>query len=139
MLTVTLPGFLFVGKIWSKKLNIASGPKVHKYLEYHSVCPLVGIGTPHPLSCKRVCPPPNQRGGHTHLQVRGWGSPDSDDWRKSLALCLLRVSLKFTHKTTLLDSFVCTLKTKIVDYSIHLHLRFFLLQFYSFCFHRLHA
>jgi hypothetical protein len=21
--------------------------------------------------------------------VRGWGSPNSDDWRKSLALCLL--------------------------------------------------
>jgi hypothetical protein len=34
--------------------------KVHIYLEYHSVCPLVGIGTPppHPLSRKRVCPPP---------------------------------------------------------------------------------
>ncbi len=24
--------------------------KVHVYLEYHSVCPLVRIGTPHPLS-----------------------------------------------------------------------------------------
>ncbi len=48
---------------------------VHIYLVYHSVCPLVGIGTPPlPLSRKRV---------------RGWGSPDSDDRRKSLALCLL--------------------------------------------------
>ncbi len=28
--------------------------KVHKYLEYHSVCPAVGIGTPHPLS-RIVC------------------------------------------------------------------------------------
>ena len=27
------------------------------YLEYHNVCPLVQIGTPHPLSRKRVCPP----------------------------------------------------------------------------------
>ncbi len=37
------------------------------------------------------CPPtPNQRGGtHTRLRARGWGSPNSDDWRKSLALCLL--------------------------------------------------
>jgi hypothetical protein len=26
---------------------------------------------------------------HTRLRVRGWGSPNSDDWRKSLALCLL--------------------------------------------------
>jgi hypothetical protein len=43
--------------------------KVRIYKEYHSVCPLVG--------------------GHTGLRVRGWGSPDSDDWRNSLALCLL--------------------------------------------------
>ncbi len=27
-----------------------SYPKAQIYLEYHSVCPLVGIGTPHPLS-----------------------------------------------------------------------------------------
>jgi hypothetical protein len=36
------------------------------YLEYHSVCPLVGIGigTPHPLSRKRCAsPPPQPRGG----------------------------------------------------------------------------
>ncbi len=39
------------------------------------VCPLVGIGTPPPpLHSKRA---------------RGYGSPNSDDWRKSLALCLL--------------------------------------------------
>ncbi len=49
---------------------------------------------PQPLSRKRVCPPPpNQRvGGQTSLRVGGgggWGSPNSDDWRKSLALCLL--------------------------------------------------
>ncbi len=31
--------------------------KVHIYLEYHSVCPHVGIGTPHLLSRKRVFPP----------------------------------------------------------------------------------
>jgi hypothetical protein len=38
--------------------------KVHKYLEYHSVCPLVRIETPpHPLSRKRVCPPPGTTGG----------------------------------------------------------------------------
>jgi hypothetical protein len=44
------------------------------YLEYHSDCPLVGIRTP---------PPPSR------LRVRGWGSPNSDDWRESLVLCLL--------------------------------------------------
>ncbi len=27
--------------------------------------------------------------GHTRLQERGWGSPNSDDWRKSLVVCLL--------------------------------------------------
>ncbi len=48
--------------------------KVHLYLEYHSVCSLVRMGLPHPLSRKRV---------------RWWGGPNSDDWRKSLVLCLL--------------------------------------------------
>ncbi len=33
------------------------------YLEYNSVCPLVGIGTPHPLFRKRVCPPPDPKEG----------------------------------------------------------------------------
>jgi hypothetical protein len=55
--------------------------KVHIYLEYHSVCPLVGIGTP--------SPPLRMRGVHTRLRVRGWGSPNSDDWKESLVLCLL--------------------------------------------------
>jgi hypothetical protein len=65
--------------------------KVHTYIEYHSVCPLVGIGTlPPPLSPASVPLPPEPKGGgHNRLQVRGWGSPNSDDWRKSLALCLL--------------------------------------------------
>ncbi len=45
------------------------------------------LGLPHPLSRKRVCPTPP-----TRLWVGGgggWGSPNSDDWRKSLALYLL--------------------------------------------------
>ncbi len=45
-----------------------------------------------PLSRQLVCPyPRNQRGGggHTRQGVRGWGSTKTDDWRKSLALCLL--------------------------------------------------
>ncbi len=118
MLTVTLSGFLFLGKIWVKKLNIAIRaqstyiPRIPQCLSPH------WHWNPPPLSCKRVCPLPQPKGGgHVRLQVRGWGSPDSDDWRKSLALCLPCVSLKFTHKTTLLDSLVYTLKTKIVDYS----------------------
>ncbi len=64
------------------------------YLEYHSVCPLVEIGTPPPLSRKRVChPPPEPKGGGgTHAPAgEGMGGPNSDDWRKSLALCLVCV------------------------------------------------
>ncbi len=45
------------------------------YLEYNSVCPLVRIGSPSPLSRKRVCPPRYQRGGNTRLRVRGWREP----------------------------------------------------------------
>jgi hypothetical protein len=32
---------------------------------------------------------PEPGGGTTCQGVRGWGSPNSDDWRKSLAFCLL--------------------------------------------------
>ncbi len=40
------------------------------------------LGPPRPLSCKRVLPSnpePKGRG-----RVRGWGTPNSDDWRKRL-------------------------------------------------------
>ncbi len=59
------------------------------YLEYHRVCPLVRIGTLHPLFPEQVCPPRTYEGRHTRLRVRGWEGSNSDDWRKSLALCLL--------------------------------------------------
>ncbi len=66
---------------------------IHKgriYKEYHSACSLVGIGTlPPPLSPAIVPLPPEPKGGHTRLRGRGRGSPNSDDWRKSLALCLV--------------------------------------------------
>jgi hypothetical protein len=67
--------------------------KVLIYIEHHSVCPLVGIGTPPtPLPQARVPsppPPPQRVGGHNRLRLRGWGSSNSDDWRKCSALCLL--------------------------------------------------
>jgi hypothetical protein len=66
--------------------------KVHKHKEYHnhSVFSLVGIGTlPPPLWPASMPLPTEPKGGHTRLRARGWGSPNSDDWRKSLALCLL--------------------------------------------------
>ncbi len=68
--------------------------KIHIYLEKHSVCLFVRIGTPPPPLPQRVCPSPGTKGGevlHTRLRVRGRGSPNSNDWRKSLALCLLCV------------------------------------------------
>ncbi len=39
---------------------------------------------PPPLPQAIVLPP----GVYTRLRVRGWGSPNSDDWRECLVLCL---------------------------------------------------
>ncbi len=60
------------------------------HIEYRSVCPLVGFGTPlsPPFPLASVPPPPIKGGGLTRLRVRG-GGPNFDDWRKSLALWLL--------------------------------------------------
>jgi hypothetical protein len=58
--------------------------------------PLVGISTllsPNPSLASECAPPPEPGGGgYTRLRVRGWGSPNSDVRRKSLALCLLCAS-----------------------------------------------
>jgi hypothetical protein len=71
--------------------SVSKFHKVLTYTEHHSVCPLVGIGTPPiPLPQASVPSPPDQRvGGHTRLSLRGWGSSNSDAGAKSLALCLL--------------------------------------------------
>ncbi len=54
---------------------------------YHSVCPLVGIGThPTPLLPASVPLPPEPGGWNTRVRVRSLESPNSDDFRKSLAL-----------------------------------------------------
>jgi hypothetical protein len=65
--------------------------KVRTFKEYHSVRPSSKLGLSQPLSRQQVCPSPPESGGggHTRRGVRGWGSPNSDDWRKSLVLCLL--------------------------------------------------
>ncbi len=70
---------------------VSLGNKVLIYKEHRSVCPLVGIGTLPPLLSPASVPLPPETGGggHARLRVGGWGSPNSDDWRKSLALCLL--------------------------------------------------
>jgi hypothetical protein len=50
------------------------------YLEYHSVCPLVRIGTPSTPSLTSECVPRNQRGDRLAAGEGVWGGvPISDD------------------------------------------------------------
>ncbi len=61
---------------------------------YHSVSPLVGSGNPPPpLQQASVCtihpPLPKRDVTHSPTGEGGGVSPNSDDWRKSLALCIL--------------------------------------------------
>ncbi len=105
----------------SLKFADMKSQKARTYKVYHSVCPLVEIGTlPTPLSLASV-PGAGGRGtlasergvgigrvsistrGHTPGTlacgwVRGWGSPNSYDWRKSLAVCQLLVKSKAFSK-----------------------------------------
>ncbi len=40
--------------------------------------------SPTPFLASKCAPPPRTKGGgHICLRVRGWGSPNSDDWRKA--------------------------------------------------------
>jgi hypothetical protein len=48
--------------------------KVHIYLEYHSVCSLGRIGTPH-LTLGECVPPPGTKGQDTLVWLGGWGVP----------------------------------------------------------------
>jgi hypothetical protein len=63
----------------------------HIYRVPHCMYLCRNWGSLPPLSPTSVPLPPEPKGGggHTRLRVRGWGSPNSDDGRKSLALCLL--------------------------------------------------
>jgi hypothetical protein len=82
-----------------KRVNLfnSSSHQVHIYLEYHSVCPLVRIGTPHPLSRKRECylPDPTGGGGTYSPAGEGAGGPNSDEWRKSLVLMIVLLCLPY--------------------------------------------
>ncbi len=64
------------------------------------ISPLLGTGTPpFPFPASKCAPPPpGTKGGCMHIPcVWGWGNPNSDNWRKSLALCLLSVVLCEYH------------------------------------------
>jgi hypothetical protein len=65
--------------------------KVHEYIYRVPQCmsPCRNWDSPTPSLASECAPSPGTKGGHTRLRVRGWGSPKSDDWRNSLALCLL--------------------------------------------------
>ncbi len=61
------------------------------HIEYQNVCPFVGIGSPlPPRQQASVSPPLGPKGGGATLPC-GWGGggPNSDDWKESLALCIL--------------------------------------------------
>jgi hypothetical protein len=91
-----------------RKMGMGLPHKVHIYIyiEYHSVCPLVGIGTlPPPLSPANVpLPPPNQRVG---TLACGWGvglggvpTPTTGEKISHLptlrfACCLLFISIRY--------------------------------------------
>ncbi len=59
-----------------------------RYIEYQSVCPFVGFGSPHPLTRKRVeLPPRSQLGGYTHfLAGKRNGGPNADEGTDTLVL-----------------------------------------------------
>jgi hypothetical protein len=86
------------GRKWHEKISSAKNPAPanridstkYIYIQSTTVCvPLSELVLSHPLFRQRMCPSPRRGGGgHTRLRVKGW-SPNSDDWRKSLALCLI--------------------------------------------------
>jgi hypothetical protein len=51
--------------------------------------------SPDPSLASECAPPPGTK-EREHSRVRGWGSPNSDDWRK--ALCLLCATLQLEER-----------------------------------------
>ncbi len=55
-----------------------------------SISPRRNWDSPTPSLASECAPSPEQKGGgHTRLRVSGWGSPNSDDWKKLCTHCLL--------------------------------------------------
>ncbi len=72
-----------------EKTSYACAHKVRLYKEYHSVCPLVGIGTlPPPLSPASVPLPPEPGGRGTLACGRRVGEVPIRRLEKKLTLCL---------------------------------------------------
>ncbi len=65
------------------------------YLEYQSVCPIVGFDTPTPSSESERVSSLGSKGGEQHsLAGEGVGGPNSDDWIEAVALSGLGGRLK---------------------------------------------
>jgi hypothetical protein len=83
-----------IARRWIQGDKVSSSipsPSSTKYVYIKSTTvfiPSSELGLSQPLSRQRMCPSPQNRGegGHTCLRVGDWGSPNSDDWRKGLAL-----------------------------------------------------
>jgi hypothetical protein len=68
--------------------NLNHKVRTYIYIKSTTVCvPASELGLSRPPSRQRACHSPhNQIGGgggrHSRLRLMGWGSPNSDDWRK---------------------------------------------------------
>jgi hypothetical protein len=67
-------------------LPLGTNHKVHIYLEYHSECLLVGIGTPTPSTASEYTPPPGTKvGGGTLPAGEGVGESQFQRLEKKLS------------------------------------------------------
>jgi hypothetical protein len=84
--------------MWEVKLGKERrGIIEYRYLEYQSVCPIDEIGSPPPPPSECVSPLDPRGESNTILRVRGWGGPNSDDWKKAGTLYTLCVTCFFNN------------------------------------------
>jgi hypothetical protein len=78
----------------ASKRRVEANEGIILYLENQSLCPFFRIGSPSPLSASECGPLSLEpKGGNTRFRVSGGGGGgNSEDWRESLALCLLCVT-----------------------------------------------
>jgi hypothetical protein len=100
--------------------------------EGQTSCPVIRIGSPHPLTRKRLLlPPPMGCRGETYsLAGEGVGGPNSDDWPETLALRMRQ------HKS-LWDPFHCTMlvmKTILQTRISYCHPAMYCIKIQNFCF-----
>ncbi len=80
------PGSLQSSPMPTDQLKVQQrSQKAHLYRVPQCMPPRRNWDSPKPSLNSDCAPPPGTKGGggHTRLRVRGWGSPNSDDWRKA--------------------------------------------------------